>query len=559
VTSGQQASANKSRPRSGEIEADVVIVGAGPSGAVAARFLAEANFSVVCLEQGHWPDKNDFPGRKPEWELVAQKQWHPNPNVRDRAEDYPINTEESDINPLMYAGVGGSTTLYAGHWTPFLPSDFKVRTLDGVADDWPFDYFDLLPYLEEIEDIVGVSGVAGNPAYPAQKPFPTPALPIGEFGMAAAKGLDKLGWHWWPGTNAIPSLPHNGLNPCQRRGTCITGCTEGAKSTADITLWPAAQRAGARLITGARVHEIEVDENGLASGVVYFDKTGTERRQKGKIVILCANGIGTPRLLLLSKSARFRDGLANSSGLVGKRLMMHPFSAVLGVMDEDLMSWRGPLGHTIESYEFYETDEKRGFIRGAKWGAMPTGGPLGATSAFGSRAFADNGNVLDESWGRSLQETVQRRFGRGFLWGIIGEDLPEDSNMVTLDTDLTDTDGIPAPKLNYKVSDNTDKMLKFHVDRLLEAADASGAIETAVVHQMRDTGWHLLGTTKMGEDRETSVVDQWGQTHDVPNLYVFDGSTFPTSGGVNPTATIMSVALRQTHRLIANHQNVRAH
>lgn len=538
--------------------ADVVVIGAGPSGSIASKFLAEAGFSVVCLEQGFQPDRDRYPGRKPEWELVAQKQWHPNPNVRDLPRDYPINTEESDINPLMFAGVGGSTTLYAAHWTPFLPSDFRVRSLDGVADDWPFDYYDLLPYLEEVEWLVGVSGVPGNPAYPPQKDYPTPALPIGEAGLAAARGLDKLGWHWWPGTNGIPSIAHNGLNPCVRRGTCITGCPEGAKSTSDITLWPAALKAGARLITGARVREIEVNDEGLASGVVYIDSNGRERRQAARTVIVCANGIGTPRLLLLSKSNRFPDGLANSSGLVGKRLMMHPFSAVLGVMDEDLNSWRGPLGHSIESFEFYETDEKRGFLRGAKWGAMPTGGPLGATSAFGSRAFVEDDDTLDRHWGVALQETVQRRFGRGVLWGIIGEDLPEESNRVVLDPDLTDSDGVPAPKLHYKVSENSDRMLKFHVARLLEAVEAAGAIETAVVHQMRDTGWHLLGTAMMGTDPERSVVNEWGRAHDVENLYVMDGSTFPTSAGVNPTATIMSVALRQTKHLIDERRNQRS-
>lgn len=237
---------------------------------------------------------------------------------------------------------------------------------------------------------------------------------------------------------------------------------------------------------------------------------------------------------------------------------MHPFSAVLGVMDEDLKSWRGPLGHSVESFEFYETDEKRGFLRGAKWGAMPTGGPLGATSAFGSRAFVEDDDTLDRHWGAALQETVQRRFGRGILWGIIGEDLPEESNRVILDPHLTDSDGIPAPKLQYKVSENSTNMLRFHVDRLLEAVEAAGAIETAVVHQMRDTGWHLLGTAVMGDDPKTSVVNQWGQTHDVENLFVMDGSTFPTSAGVNPTATIMSVALRQTRHLIENRRNQRS-
>ena len=154
---------------------DVLIIGAGPSGAVAARALAAAGFSVVALEQGHWQDANDFPGRRREYELVAQKRWHPNPNVRDLPRDYPVETSASDINPLMYAAVGGSTTLYAGHWTPFLPSDFRVKTLDGIADDWPFTYEDLLPSLEEIEREVGVSGLPGNPAYPPQQRLPHPA------------------------------------------------------------------------------------------------------------------------------------------------------------------------------------------------------------------------------------------------------------------------------------------------------------------------------------------------------------------------------------------------
>jgi choline dehydrogenase-like flavoprotein len=548
---------SKTSKKRGE-KVDVLIIGAGPSGSVAAKHLAKAGFSVVTLEQGNWPDANNFPGRRPEFELVSQKQWHPNPNVRDLPRDYPVETSDSDINPLMFAGVGGSTTLYAAHWTPFLPSDFRVKTLDGIADDWPFTYEDLLPYLEEIEHEVGVSGLPGNPAYPPQKAFPTPALPIGKVGRKAAEGLDKLGWHWWPGTNAIPSIPYNGLNACVRRGTCMTGCPEGAKSTSNITYWPHALKAGARLITGARVREIEVNESGLATGAVYIDENGRERRQQASIVIICANGIGTPRLLLLSKSKRFPEGLANSSGMVGKRLMMHPFSAVMGVFDDPLDGWQGPYGQLIDSFEFYETDEKRGFVRGAKWGAMPGGGPLGATSFVGSRIFEESGSKVEDAWGESLHKMVQKRFNHQLVYGIIGEDLPEESNQVVLDSHLTDSDGIPAPKLLYRCSENSTRMLKFHVDRCLDAVNAAGATETHVVHQVRDTGWHLLGTTKMGADRSKSVVNEWGQTHDVPNLFVFDGSTFPTSGGVNPTATIMSVALRQTKHLIKNRGSVEA-
>ncbi len=540
-------------------EVDVVIVGAGPSGSVAAKHLSAAGFSVVTLEQGHWPDPDEFPGKRPEFELVSQKQWHPNPNYRDRERDYPINTDESHINPLMFAAVGGSTTLYAGHWTPFLPSDFRVKTLDGVADDWPFTYEDLLPYLEEVEREVGVSGLPGNPAYPPQKAFPTPPLPIGKCGMKAAEGMDKLGWHWWPGTNAIPSVPWNGLNPCVRRGTCMTGCPEGAKSTANITYWPHALKSGAKIVTGARAREIEYDDTrGVVTGVVYVDEHGREHRQRGKVVIVCGNGIGTPRLLLLSKSKTFPNGLANSSGIVGKRLMMHPFSAALGIYEDPLDGWRGPFGQLIESFEFYETDEKRGFVRGAKWGAMPGGGPLGVTSFVGSKIFSGGDAKVEDSWGKNLHDLVERRFNHCMVWGIIGEDLPEESNRVELDSELTDTSGIPAPKLIYKVSENSHNMLKFHVDRCVEACEAAGSIETHVVHQVPDTGWHLLGTCRMGDDPKTSALNQWGQAHEVPNLYILDASAFPTCGGVNPTATIMSVALRQTKHLIAARRNQKA-
>src|SRR6056297_2717253 len=280
------------KPRKNE-EVDVLIVGAGPSGAVAARYMSEAGFSVVVLEQGHHQDASEYPGRRPEWELVAQKDWHPNPNIRDTPRDYPLETSDSDIEPLMYAGVGGAALIYGANWMPFLPSDYKVRSLDGVADDWPFAYEDVQPYMEEIEAEVGVSGLAGSPAYPARKtPSPTPPLPLGGPGMAAARGLEKMGWHWWPGRNAIPSVPYRGLNACVRRGTCTQGCPEGAKSTPDLTLWPTALKYGTRLVTGARVRKIETDDNGLATGAIYIDELGREKRQKAKVVILCANAIG---------------------------------------------------------------------------------------------------------------------------------------------------------------------------------------------------------------------------------------------------------------------------
>ncbi|MEO1190910.1 MAG: GMC family oxidoreductase [Pseudomonadota bacterium] len=534
--------------QNGEI-VDVLIIGAGASGSAAARHLAGAGFKVICLEQGTWVDNSEFWGDKPEWELMAQKRWHPNPNVRELGDDYPINTEESDVNPLMYAGVGGSTILWAAHWQRFMPSDFRVKTLDGVADDWPFTYEDLEPFYEQAEIEMGVSGLAGDPAFPPMKPPPLPPLPIGKIGMKAAEGMNKLGWHWWPGPNAIPSRAYRGRNPCVRRGTCLTGCPEKSKASMDHTHWPDAIEDGATVITGARVREITVNADGLADGAIYVDRSEQEHHQRARMVIICCNGVGTPRLLLNSTSNLFPDGLANSSGLVGRNLMMHPYAAVSGHFDEPLESWLGPAGQTIQSMQWYETDEKRGFVRGAKWNCMPSGGPLGMRAAYGGKA-------LDEAWGANLHRNTRKVFGRSFEWGIIVEDLPDEDNRVILDGELTDSDGIPAPKLIYKNSENTERLIDFHLARAKEAMEASGAVEMAETRLMRDCGWHLMGTARMGEDPARSVIDQWGRAHDVPNLYIFDGSTFVTSSGFNPTATIIAIALRCTHHMIENRRDL---
>ncbi|WP_425418934.1 GMC family oxidoreductase [Oricola indica] len=541
----------RSRPRRDE-EVDVVIVGAGPSGSVAALELARAGISVVVLEQGDWPDYDDYTGARPEHELVATKLWHPNPNVRDNPRDYPVDTSTTDINPLMYAGVGGSANLYGAQWMHFLPSDFKVRSMDGVADDWPFTYEDLLPFQLEIERQVGVSGLSGDPAYPPRGPYPFPALPMGSVGHRGIMGQEAMGWHWWPGSNAIPSESFGQLNPCVRRGTCLTGCPEGAKSTTDRSHWPLALKAGATLVTNARVSEIETGADGLATGVVYIDGNGRTRRQKAKVVILCANGVGTPRLLLMSGG---EDGLANSSGLVGKRLMMHPFASVLASFEDPLDSWRGPFGQQIYSLEFYETDESRGFLRGSKWNCMPSGGPVGVSGAIGSKVYVSEDGDFRDFWGKNLHENVARRFGHSLIWGIVGEDLPEEDNQVVLSKDLVDSDGLPAPQIKYQVNENSNRLLNFNIERCLESVNAAGAIETLVSTPVRESGWHLIGTTVMGDDPRKSVVDQWGATHDVPNLYVMDASTFPTSGATNPTATIMAVALRNTRRMIAERRN----
>ena len=525
--------------------ADAVIIGAGASGSAAAVALTAAGFRVVCLEQGEWRRTDEYMSAEPEAELAWSEKWSPNQNIRRRPEDYPV-TGQADIMPTMYNGVGGGLIQWAAMWANLLPSDFRVRTLDGVADDWPISWADLAPYYDRAARDMSVSGLSGDPAFP-ELAYPNPPLPIGESGMTAARGMDELGWHWWPGVNAIASRPHNNLSACQRRGTCIIGCPENAKANGALTHWPEAVKGGARLITGARVREIPLDRRGRARGAVYIDRNGAEHLAEAGVVILAANGAGSPRLLLMSASPQFPDGLANSSGLVGRRLMQHPYRTVTVVMEKELDSWEGPWGQRIYSLEFAETRPEHDFVRGAKWHVCPHGGPMFAVYDYHGARRREG---FDRLWGADFHQAVDTVFGRAFTWGVQGEDLPEESNRITLDPEITDSDGLPAVRVEYRVSENSRRMLDFNTARAVEAAEAAGAASVNTSPIWPTGISHILGTTRMGGDPASSVVDRWCRAHDVPNLYIVDGGVFVTAGAANPTATIMANTLRAVERMI---------
>jgi choline dehydrogenase-like flavoprotein len=521
---------------------DVLVIGAGPSGAVVTHTAAVAGLSVICLEQGDWVNPSDFPANFPEWELLIQHDWAHDPNVRALPSDYPVDVEDSDMWPVMFNAVGGSSIYYGAEWPRLLPSDFRVKTLDGVADDWPISYHDLKPYHDEVDEFIGVAGLGGDTAYPEGLDYPLPPHPLGKPGMKAAEAANKLGWHWWPGTNAIASQKHKTLEQCGRWGVCEWGCPQGAKASFDLIYMPQAMKAGAQVLTGARVRRIVTDTDGLATGAEFVNRDGEVIFQPARAVVLCANGVGTPRLLLLSADDRHPDGLANSSGLVGRNLMLHPNCTALGYYEEDLESWRGPAGQLIHSMEFYETDKSRGFVRGAKLHALPTPGPLNVVEAHREGAFED-------LWGPAIHD-VARRARNGILWAANTEDLPEEHNRVTLSDKLFDSDGLAAPKIEYRISDNTRKLLKHTVARMVEAHEAAGAQHVITQELWIDQPGHLLGTARMGDDPATSVVDSHGQTHDVENLFIADGSIFVTSGSANPTCTISALALRVGRKVV---------
>ncbi len=513
---------------------DVLIIGAGASGAAMAWSLADTRMKILCLEQGDWMNPADYPTTHRDWETRAMGEFSISPNTRGRITDYPINEDNSPIKVANFNGVGGSTILYAAHFPRFHPSDFRVKSLDKVADDWPIDYATLEPFYAVNDRMMGVAGLAGDPAYPP-KELVLPPVPLGKLGETLARGFNEKGWHWWPSDSAIATEAYDGRDKCANLGPCVSGCSQGAKASTDITYWPHAIRSGVELKTRCRVREITLNDEGMASGVIYYDENGIEHEQKAEVVIAACNGIGTPRLLLNSKSVLFPDGIANSSGLVGKNLMFHPYGWVNAVFDEPLKGYMGPGGCCIWSQEFYETDAARDFVRGYTMEITRGRGPV--TTALGGMATGDI------PWGGGHHQAFSDVFDKSAGMVVICEDLPEEHNAVTLDPELVDSDGIPAPKINYTLSDNSRKMLDHGVARGEEVLRAAGARSVRSESPMGMAGWHNMGTARMGTDPARSVVNEWGRSHDVKNLFIVDGSIFVTSAGVNPTCTIQALSL----------------
>ena len=513
---------------------DVLIIGAGASGAAMSWSLADTRMHIVCLEQGDQMNPLKYPSTGRDWEARTQDDFAISPNQRCLPVDYPINDNDSPIKIANFNGVGGSTVLYSAHYPRLHPSDFRVKTLDGVAEDWPIDYDALVSYYKENDRMTGVAGLAGDTAYPHDNAHKLPPLPLGKTGQLLAKGFNKLDWHWWPSDTAIITENYDGRAKCINLGACGSGCAQGSKSSADITYWPHALRAGVELRTRCRVREITVNNESMATGVIYYDENGNEQMLKAHVVVLACNGIGTPRLLLNSKSKIFPDGLANTSGLVGKNLMLHPNALIQGVFNEQLDGYAGPT-KAIRSQQFYETDTSRNFLRGYTMEISRGMGPV--------RTVRTGFQYKKIPWGIEHHHAFRRMFNQITGMYVVCEDLPEEHNRVTLDPKLKDSNGIPAPKINYTLSENSKKIMKHGIARATEILEVSGAQDILTEGLLNYAGWHLMGTARMGINPKQSVVNEWGRCHDVKNLFIVDGSVFVTSGGVNPTSTIQALSL----------------
>ncbi len=495
---------------------DICIVGCGAAGGVLAYELSRQGFSVVVFEEG--PRFDPFKDFRND-EAYARRLLLRQDMVLDGKDPMRI---------FMVKAVGGGTVHYAGICLRLHRNDFRIKTLDGVGEDWPVGYDDLEPYYDKVEKMLGVSGTNTNPFDEPRGPYPLPPHAPNVNSQVIIQGAQKLGLHPVAAPLAILSQPYDGRFACNQCGFCFEGCRMTAKSSVDLVYVPRAEKNGALIRPNCRVRRLGTDAQGKVSEAIYFDEYRREQRQRAKLFIVACNAVNTPRLLLNSDSSRFPDGLANHNGVVGRYFMHNTVAAVFGEFERRLDSYKGlPQGTIIQ--DFYETDAQRGFARGYTMESFFVG-PLSIANGF-----------MGHLWGQDLSRFMSRYPHYSALW-LGGEDLPDEDNRITLDADQKDEFGMPLPRITYGYGDN-DLKLREHSMQMAEAIfEAAGAIAS---HRSPARGSaHLMGSCRMGEDPQRSVVDSFGRSHSVPNLFLCDGSVFVTSTAANPTLTIQALATR---------------
>jgi choline dehydrogenase-like flavoprotein len=529
---------------------DFAIVGSGAAGGVIARELSRAGFSVVLLEQGPRIAVSDF-------DHDELKQWYLGgltnnaiANPQTFRSDPAKRAELQKLKPALWygRGVGGATLHYTANFWRFHEIDFKERSVLGAIagtgfDDWPIAYADLEPYYTKVEWEIGVSGLAGASPFdpPRTKPYPMPPLPVKSSGVLLERGARKLGLHPVPAPMAINSEAYRGRPGCIHCGFCHGfACEATAKASTLTTVIPEAEATGrCEVRPDSYVARIETSKQGRTTGVTYLDRRRREHFQRARAVVVCANGAETPRLLLMSASPQFPQGLANSSGVVGQFLMFNYTSRALGVFEHELNEHKS-VQVTRIVHDFYDSDPKRGFYGGggldARIGPQPT-------------TWAIRTATEGPSWGSAYKARL-REFPRSMQVACHGTSLPVASNNVTLDPELKDAWGLPAIRATYKDHPDDLANARFLQDRGAEILEAAGALrvtKSPVTEQ--NFGLHLLGTCRMGANPSASVIDRDHRSHDVPNLFICDGSSLVTSGRGQPTMTIQALAFRAGERM----------
>jgi choline dehydrogenase-like flavoprotein len=504
---------------------DVCIVGCGAGGSVLAKELAERGWRVVVLEAGDWLS-TDEDLRQDELHMLGRFDWD------DRR--WLDGTEELELGHRRDGrGVGGGTIHFGGVALRLWPEDFRRYSRDTVGVDWPISYAELEPWYDRVEAELALSGPEHMPWGPHRHAYPQPPHWLTARDLLIARGMEQLGIRWTENALAILTGRHEGRSPCMNYGYCQWGCKSRAKSSMHVTYAPKAMLAGAEIRTRARAVGIEVDDrSGEIAGVVYH-QDGRTHRQVADVYVLSAFCIEGPRLLLHSATPAYPQGLANSSGTVGRYLLAHIADSHLGRFEQPVHQWSTAPG-TLLSQEHYGTQPNRGFVGGWSW----------MTACLFPAEFAV---TLAQSgpdwWGRRLVEEL-RAYPHYAVLGTEGECLPDPRNRVEL-ADDADEFGVPRPRVTFSFGPN-EAAMRAEINRIGTDIFTAAGATNVVISQGND---HTMGGCRMGADPTTSVVDHHLRTWDHANLYICDASVFPTAGGAQPSQTIMALAARLADHL----------
>jgi choline dehydrogenase-like flavoprotein len=498
----------------------VVIVGSGAGGGTLSNELAQKGIDVVLLEAGPRVEMQDFVNN--EWQSFVDISWL---DKRTTSGDWRVARDFPNLPAWIVKAVGGSTLHWAGASLRFHEHEFKTKTIYGeIAGanllDWPLTLQELEPYYARAEDKMGVTGTNNIPRLPGNNNY-----------KVLAAGAKRVGYkEFHTGNMAINSEARDGRGPCQQIGFCFQGCKSGAKWSTLMAEIPKGEATGKLEVRPhSQVLQVLHDDAGKVTGVLYADKDGKQQVQMARVVCVAGNSIESPRLLLNSASAKFPDGLANSSGQVGKNYMRHTTGSVYAYFDKPVNMYRGTTMAGIIKDEA-RNDPARGFVGGYEMETLSLGLPFMA-------AFLDPG-----AWGRQFTSALDMYENMAGMW-IVGEDMPQESNAVTLDKNEKDKYGLPIPNVNFNDHAN-DIAMRNHAYKQGGAVYQSvGALRVIETPPYPST--HNLGTNRMSENARDGVVNKHGQTHDIKNLFISDGSQFTTGAAENPTLTIVTLAIRQ--------------
>ena len=559
---------------------DVVIVGVGAAGGILAAELSKAGMKVIGLERGPRLTTEDF---TPHDELRFFQRQDLRPDVKRQPVTWRsnANTRANPLPTLAYGNqAGGGTVHYGAVSWRFHEDDFRARSQtierygasaipqDSSLADWPLSYADLEPFYDRAEYELGVSGKAGNVQgkkidggnvfeAPRRRDYPLPPLRDDQSGIIFHSAAKKVGYHPFPTPHAILSQDYLGRPGCTYCGFCQAfGCHVGAKSSILVTKLPEADATGNfKLITGAMCYRVNSDNSGRVTGVSYYGLGGSDNTIEAELVILSPFIYDNTRLLLLSKTDKFPNGLANSSGEVGKHLTAHMMPNVLVAFDDRYVNvFMGPSAqkHTIDDFNADNFDHGgAGFVRGSQIsiGTISVqGGPIGTTT------FNPPPGI--PRWGAAYRDYLAKYYARQAAMVAQTENLPYADQTIDLDPNARDQWGLPAPRLTYDWRrPNELARVEFMMAKMEELGRAMGA-----THVWRAPlgpgapGAHHEGGTRMGSDPKTSVVNRYGQSWDVPNLFIIGSSTYPSMSGFNPTLTIQALAYMSADAIVNRHK-----